>query len=133
MSSPPTRARPCRAACPMRMPPSAWAGLLCPAPLPPSAPICCSPPPFIHLLPHRPGVAGRHPLPIAEQFAAAMARVGFGDDTLVVAYDEGMTGGAARLWWLLRHFGHDQVAVLDGGLAAWLGPLAAGEEEIEPA
>jgi thiosulfate/3-mercaptopyruvate sulfurtransferase len=80
-----------------------------------------------------PEVAGRHPLPGAEQFAAAMGRAGIGDDTLVVAYDEGMTGGAARLWWLLGHFGHDQVAVLDGGLASWIGPLASGDEEIEPA
>ena len=44
-----------------------------------------------------------------------------------------MNGGAARLWWLLRHFGHDDVAVLDGGIGAWLGPLRAGAEEIEPA
>jgi thiosulfate/3-mercaptopyruvate sulfurtransferase len=51
----------------------------------------------------------------------------------VVAYDQGMTGGAARLWWLLRHFGHEEAAVLAGGLAAWLGPLRSGEEEIEPA
>jgi thiosulfate/3-mercaptopyruvate sulfurtransferase len=80
-----------------------------------------------------PEVAGRHPLPTAKQFADAMGRAGIGDDTLVVAYDEGMTGGAARLWWLLRHFGHEGVAVLDGGLNAWLGPLATGEEEIEPA
>jgi thiosulfate/3-mercaptopyruvate sulfurtransferase len=78
-------------------------------------------------------VAGRHPLPGAEQFAEAMARAGIGDDTLVVAYDEGMSGGAARLWWLLRHFGHDRAAVLDGGLRTWLGPLAGGEEEVEPA
>ena len=80
-----------------------------------------------------PEVAGRHPLPGAARFAASMSRAGIGDDTLVVAYDEGMTGGAARLWWLLRHFGHDRVAVLDGGLQSWLGPLASGEEEIEPA
>ena len=80
-----------------------------------------------------PEVAGRHPLPRAEQFAEAMGRAGIGDDTLVVAYDEGMSGGAARLWWLLRHFGHDWVGVLDGGLSAWLGPLESGEEEIEPA
>jgi len=39
-------------------------------------------------------------------------------------------GGPERLWWLLRHFGHDDCAVLD--LEAWLGPLRAGEEEIEP-
>ena len=46
----------------------------------------------------------------------------------MVAYDEAGEGGAARLWWLLRHFGHDDVAVLDGGLAAWReegGPLEA--------
>jgi thiosulfate/3-mercaptopyruvate sulfurtransferase len=78
-------------------------------------------------------VGGRHPLPGAEQFAGAAGRAGIGPDTLVVAYDEGMTGGAARLWWLLLHFGHHQVAVLDGGLRAWIGPLAAGEEEIEAA
>jgi thiosulfate/3-mercaptopyruvate sulfurtransferase len=77
--------------------------------------------------------AGRHPLPSAEQFAAAASRAGIGPDTLVVAYDEGMSGGSARLWWLLRHFGHDQVAVLDGGLQTWIGPLAAGEEEIDSA
>ena len=80
-----------------------------------------------------PEVAGRHPLPTAERFAAAMGRSGIGPDTLVVAYDETMNGGAARLWWLLRHFGHDAVAVLDGGIGAWIGPLATGEEEVEPA
>jgi thiosulfate/3-mercaptopyruvate sulfurtransferase len=80
-----------------------------------------------------PEVAGRHPLPSAEQFGAAAGRAGIGPDTLVVAYDEGMTGGAARLWWLLRHFGHDRAAVLDGGLGIWLGPLAQGEETIGPA
>ena len=80
-----------------------------------------------------PEVGGRHPLPSAERFAAAAGRAGIGPETLVVAYDERMTGGAARLWWLLRHFGHDQAAVLDGGLGVWLGPLAQGEETIEPA
>jgi thiosulfate/3-mercaptopyruvate sulfurtransferase len=80
-----------------------------------------------------PEVGGRHPLPSAERFAEAAGRAGIGPDTLVVAYDEGMTGGAAHLWWLLRHFGHDDAAVLDGGLGIWLGPLAQGEEAIEPA
>ncbi len=78
-------------------------------------------------------VGGRHPLPGSAQFSAAAGRAGIGPDTLVVAYDEGMSGGAARLWWLLRHFGHDRAAVLDGGLQAWIGPLAVGEEQIEPA
>jgi thiosulfate/3-mercaptopyruvate sulfurtransferase len=75
---------------------------------------------------------GRHPLPAANDFAAAAGRAGIGAGVFVVAYDQGMNGGAARLWWLLRHFGHDDVAVLDGGLDNWLGPLRGGEEEVEP-
>jgi thiosulfate/3-mercaptopyruvate sulfurtransferase len=75
------------------------------------------------------GAGGRHPLPSAEQFAAAASRAGIGDGTFVVAY--GSLGGAERLWWLLRHFGHGDCAVLD--LDAWHGPLAAGEERIAPA
>ena len=64
---------------------------------------------------------GRHPLPAAEDFAAAAATAGIGADSFVVAYDESGEGGAARLWWLLRHFGHENVAVLDGGLRGWRG------------
>jgi thiosulfate/3-mercaptopyruvate sulfurtransferase len=75
--------------------------------------------------------AGRHPLPSAGAFAAAASRAGIGPGVLVVAY--GTLGGAERLWWLLRHFGHDDCAVLIGGLAAWGGPLRAGEEPIEVA
>jgi thiosulfate/3-mercaptopyruvate sulfurtransferase len=74
--------------------------------------------------------AGRHPLPSAERFAAAASRAGIEQGVFVVAY--GSTGGAERLWWLLRHFGHDECAVLLGGIDAWAGPLATGEEEIEP-
>jgi thiosulfate/3-mercaptopyruvate sulfurtransferase len=85
-------------------------------------------------VPQPPGTpGGRHPLPGVDDFAQAAGRAGIGSDVFVVAYDQGMTGGAARLWWLLRHFGHDDVAVLDGGIGAWVGPLTAGEEEIEPA
>jgi thiosulfate/3-mercaptopyruvate sulfurtransferase len=76
-----------------------------------------------------PGVRGRHPLPEPEAFAAAAGRAGIGTGVFVVAY--GLMGGAERLWWLLRHFGHDDCAVID--FDAWLGPLTAGEEEIEPA
>jgi thiosulfate/3-mercaptopyruvate sulfurtransferase len=76
---------------------------------------------------------GRHPLPAADDFARAAGRAGIGPDVFVIAYDQGMTGGAARLWWLLRHFGHDQVAVLDGGIHSWMGPLRSGEEEISAA
>ena len=74
---------------------------------------------------------GRHPLPSAERFAAAASRAGIGPGVLVVAY--GNMGGAERLWWLLRHFGHDDCAVLLGGIDAWGGPLSGGEDEIEPA
>lgn len=74
--------------------------------------------------------AGRHPLPSAERFAAAAGRAGIGAGVLVVAY--GSLGGAERLWWLLRHFGHDDCAVLVGGIDAWGGELRAGEEEVEP-
>jgi thiosulfate/3-mercaptopyruvate sulfurtransferase len=82
-----------------------------------------------------PGSRGRHPLPDTKGFEAAARRAGIGDETLVVAYDEAAEGGAARLWWLLRHFGHDQVTVLDGGLRGWReegGELRAGAEQIEP-
>ena len=76
-----------------------------------------------------PGEHGRHPLPSAEQFETAASRAGIGAATFVVAY--GSLGGAERLWWLLRHFGHGDCAVID--LAAWRGPLAGGEERVEPA
>ena len=74
---------------------------------------------------------GRHPLPSVERFAAAASGAGIGAGVYVVAY--GSMGGAERLWWLLRHFGHDECAVLLGGIDAWGGPLASGDEEIEPA
>jgi thiosulfate/3-mercaptopyruvate sulfurtransferase len=65
-----------------------------------------------------------------EQFAAVMAAAGIGDDTLVVAYAETDHSGAARLWWALRYYGHEQVAVLDGGLDKWQAegrPIATGD------
>ena len=63
-----------------------------------------------------PGGRGRHPLPDRDSFEAAARRAGIGKDTLVVAYDEAAEGGAARLWWLLRHFGHEEVT---SGPVAW--------------
>lgn len=75
-------------------------------------------------------------LPSAEQFASAVAAHGVGNETNVVAYDT--TGGmwAARLWWLLRVFGHDKVAVLDGGWRKWLAegrPTSAAAPTVAPA
>jgi thiosulfate/3-mercaptopyruvate sulfurtransferase len=75
------------------------------------------------------GSHGRHPLPDATDFARSMGRAGIDASTLVVAY--GTLGGAERLWWLLRHFGHDRAGVVD--LGAWRGPLTTGEERAEPA
>ena len=74
---------------------------------------------------------GRHPLPDPERFAERASRAGIGDGVFVVAY--GTLGGAERLWWLLRHFGHDDCAVLMGGLEAWGGELRGGEEDVAPA
>ena len=76
-----------------------------------------------------PGPGGRHPLPAEDDFARAASRAGIGAGIFVVAY--GNMGGPERLWWLLRHFGHDDCAVLE--LDAWRGPLRSGDEEIQPA
>ena len=62
---------------------------------------------------------GRHPLPEKEALAQALQGFGIDDDTQVVAYDAHGGMFAARLWWLLRWLGHEAVAVLDGGMAAW--------------
>ena len=75
---------------------------------------------------------GRNPLPTVDEFVEAARRAGIRNDTPVVAYDQSMVGGAARLWWLLRHIGKDDAAVLDGGLHAWRTPLASGEETAVP-
>ena len=75
-----------------------------------------------------PGLRGRHPLPSAGDFAQAAGGAGIGGGVFVVAH--GNMGGAERLWWLLRHFGHDDCAVID--LESWRGPLSSGEEVIEP-
>lgn len=65
------------------------------------------------------GLNGRHPLPAAAVFANHIAKFGITGKTQVVAYDADYGVFAARLWWLLRALGHKNVAVLDGGLAAW--------------
>jgi thiosulfate/3-mercaptopyruvate sulfurtransferase len=66
-----------------------------------------------------PGDGGRHPLPSAQAFQAAMRAAGVRDDSAVVVYDDGESVPAARAWWNLRYFGHQDVRVLDGGFRAW--------------
>ena len=59
-------------------------------------------------------------MPPAEQFAAAMAAQGVGDDAVVVLYNKGLPMWATRVWWMLRSIGFEQVAVLNGGVDKWL-------------
>jgi thiosulfate/3-mercaptopyruvate sulfurtransferase len=81
-----------------------------------------------------------HPIPDMliqpEPFAEAMGRLGIGDDTLVVAYDNmGLPLGSARFWWALSYYGHDRVRVLDGGLRQWRSegrPLSTDLQSVEP-
>jgi thiosulfate/3-mercaptopyruvate sulfurtransferase len=65
------------------------------------------------------GANGRHPLPAAERLARFLRVRGVGDETQIVAYDDGADIFAPRLWFLARWIGHDAVAVLDGGFTAW--------------
>ncbi|MFI6504367.1 sulfurtransferase [Nonomuraea typhae] len=82
-----------------------------------------------------PGAAGRHPLPSAEHFQAAMRRLGVSRGRTVVVYDDAGSTIAARAWWTLRYYGHHEVKVLDGGLPAWsaLGlPVVKDEPAVTP-
>jgi thiosulfate/3-mercaptopyruvate sulfurtransferase len=90
-----------------------------------------------------PGPAGRHPLPDPGRFAEAMRRCGVSARRPVVVYDDAGGTSAARAWWLLRHHGHPDVLLLDGGLGGWrqadgpveTGPVAPayGDFGVEPA
>lgn len=61
-----------------------------------------------------------HMLPTPEKFSSHMRKLGVGDGKRVIAYDAAGLFSAARCWWMFRYFGHDDVAVLDGGLKKWL-------------
>lgn len=83
----------------------------------------------------RTGRNGRHPLPSPDALAKTLGAWGIGPGVQVVAYDQRTGMFAARLWWLLRASGHDAVALLDGGLDAWLRegrPIRPGEEHRKP-
>jgi thiosulfate/3-mercaptopyruvate sulfurtransferase len=82
------------------------------------------------------GTNGRHPLPTIDEMAARFGALGIAPGTQVVAYDQDSGMFAARLWWMLRFMGHEAVAVLNGGLAAWKrsgGALEAGPVSVSPA
>jgi thiosulfate/3-mercaptopyruvate sulfurtransferase len=63
--------------------------------------------------------SGRHPPPSREAFSATLGRWGVDEKVQIVAYDQGPGAYASRLWWLARWAGHTNVAVMNGGFAAW--------------
>ncbi|HKX17122.1 MAG TPA: sulfurtransferase [bacterium] len=75
---------------------------------------------------------GRHPLPDRDAFCHILGALGIDGSVTVVAYDAPKSGvtGAARLWWMLRYLGHDQVYVLDGGWPAWVAARGAVSREV---
>jgi thiosulfate/3-mercaptopyruvate sulfurtransferase len=88
-----------------------------------------------------PGPEGRHPLPDTAAFQAVLRAAGVRNGHAVVVYDDGDGLPAARTWWSLRYFGHDNVRVLDGGFRAWIAagldtatgkPGAAGDFTASP-
>jgi thiosulfate/3-mercaptopyruvate sulfurtransferase len=78
---------------------------------------------------------GRHPLPQREVFAQWLASVGVTNDTQVVVYDRNGMNYCGRLWWMIKWCGHDAVAVLDGGMQAWVnaGGATTSGAEVPPA
>jgi thiosulfate/3-mercaptopyruvate sulfurtransferase len=73
-----------------------------------------------------------HMLPAPAQFAAQVGTLGIGNQTLVILYDSTGLIGAARAWWMFRVFGHDDVAILNGGLPAWLAQGLEVTTEVPP-
>ncbi|QQS00427.1 MAG: sulfurtransferase [Austwickia sp.] len=85
-------------------------------------------------VPGEDGRGGRHPMPHPDDFELDLAECGVDNGRLVTVYDEGNSYAAARCWWILRHFGKFDVAVLDGGISAWRAhrlPIEAGLRNIE--
>jgi len=76
---------------------------------------------------------GRHPLPKRELFAQTLQRLGFDNGMQAVVYDRNGVNYCGRLWWMLKWAGHEAVAVLDGGLQAWLAAGGAVESGAAPA
>lgn len=76
------------------------------------------------------GSNGRHPLPDRAVLAATLGRCGIGPATPVVTYDAQGGPYAARAWWLLCWLGHEDVALLDGGIAAWRSAGGAIETSV---
>jgi thiosulfate/3-mercaptopyruvate sulfurtransferase len=78
-----------------------------------------------------PGSGGRHPLPSQSSWVATLRNWGLQHDQQVVLYDDALGAYAARAWWMLRWVGHENAAVLDGGLKYWTGTLETGPFDSE--
>jgi thiosulfate/3-mercaptopyruvate sulfurtransferase len=76
--------------------------------------------------------SGRHPLPSPAEFEARLRAWGVNRDSLVVAYDDGNSMYAARLWWMMRWVGHEPARVLDGGMRRWM-QLGLPLDDLVPA
>lgn len=82
---------------------------------------------------HLPAASGgRHPLPNREKFAMWLSNVGLANDMQAVVYDRNGANYCGRLWWMLKWAGHNNVAVLDGGLQAWQAAGGATVGGVEP-
>ena len=68
-----------------------------------------------------------------ERFAALMASFGIGDDSAVVIYDQRGGTFATRLWWALTYYGHERVAILNGGWLKWAAEGRPTSTEVPPA
>ncbi len=78
---------------------------------------------------------GRHPLPSPEKFAAWAGAMGVTPETQIVVYDRNGCNYCGRAWWMLHWIGHERVAVLDGGLQAWVaagGAVRGGTNSAKP-
>jgi thiosulfate/3-mercaptopyruvate sulfurtransferase len=62
---------------------------------------------------------GRHPFPDLNELKEKLENIGIGNNTTVIAYDDGDLAGAARFWMLLRYIGHNKIYILNGGIKAW--------------
>jgi len=77
---------------------------------------------------------GRHPLPEPAHFARRLGELGISQQNRVVAYDQASGALAARFWWMLRWLGHENVSLLDGGMARWAEfelPVESGQVEFD--
>ncbi|OMP65662.1 sulfurtransferase [Domibacillus epiphyticus] len=72
-----------------------------------------------HHLSGQKGKGGRHPLPDVQVWKAFLESRGVSNDSIVVAYDDGVSMFAGRLWWLLKYAGHENAFILDGGFTEW--------------